>query len=470
MGYFARMAIIASTFATPVCAQGTCPGTDIILDLAQQILTGRADLNRFEQGRIGAEAAYLALHYVGPTDTTLALIDAMAAEPRHTEALDLAAAYRGIAGLALIDPDPVVAIATAGPSLQRAVILADRGETYARLMGQALNIDPLTEGFNRFTAGRLVVYLLADQDDQMRLDVADAAVRNDLPEIALYLLADRVDQTALFDVLLAYPENTNVQSLADPMQVLSSGATLRTGQMLPYATPPQDAEMARSRRNYFDTLRSLWLGTPSDFLGIFLNQSGRDQAASDVARLVLAQVEGGQLNPVTDPDLVWLLEYRALAKDLGRDYVQQNLTGFEFPAMKIRHFAGTALQSLDIILARETLGDFVRGTDAALPPRPPLLSDDFAWDAWVRVAQAVAAGEFGGVGFFDASEFAIAAELLAEAGQWRAAAGSIDPMARPMDRLTLVRDMMLRVDRLCDAALVQPGQSMMQTGGYLWKF
>ena len=42
------------------------------------------------------------------------MIDTMAAEPRHNEALDLAAAYRGIDGLALLDPGPVVAISKAG--------------------------------------------------------------------------------------------------------------------------------------------------------------------------------------------------------------------------------------------------------------------------------------------------------------------------------------------------------------------
>ncbi len=469
MGYFARMAIIASVIASPVWAQDTCPGTDIILELAQQILTERAELNRFEQGRIGAEAAYLALHYVGPTDATLALIDAMAAEPRHTEALDLAAAFRGIDGLALLDPDPVVAMSMAGPSMQRAVILADRGETYARLMSQALASES-AEVADFFRSSRMVVYLLADQDDQMRLDVAEAAVRNGLPEIAAVLLADQADQSAYFDLLMAFPDHPGIQDMAVRMAVMSSGATLRLGQMVRHDNPPDYAAIARSRRNAFDTMRSLWLGTPSDFISIFLNQSGRDPETADVSRLVLSQVESGQLHPVTDPDLVWLLEYRGLAKILGRDYVHDTLTSFEFPSPKIRHFSGTALQSLDTILARETLGDFVRGKDSTLPPRPDLLADDFAWDTWVRVAQAVAAGDLGGVGFFDGSEFAIAAELLAEAGEWRAAAASIDPMRSPMDRLNLVRDMMLRLDRLCDAALVQPGQAMMQPGGYLWKF
>lgn len=186
-----------------------------------------------------------------------------------------------------------------------------------------------------------------------------------------------------------------------------------------------------------------------------------------VASTIAAPVWAQDTCPGTDIilDLVWLLEYRALSKILGRDFVHNTLTSFEFPSPKIRHFSGTALQSLDIILARETLGDFVRSKVGSASARPALLADDFAWDTWVRVAQAVAADDLGGVGFFDASEFAIAAELLAEAGEWRAAAASLDPMASPMDRLTLVRDMMLRVDRLCDAALVQPGQAMMQPGG-----
>ena len=249
----------------------------------------------------------------------------------------------------------------------------------------------------------MVVYLLADQDDQMRLDVAGAAVRNGLPEIAAVLLADRADQSAYFDLLTALPDHPGIQDMADPMAVMWSGATLRLGQMVPYANPPEDAAIARSRRNAFDTMRSLWLGTPSDFISIFLNQSGRDPETADVSKLVLTQVESGQLHPFTDPDLVWLLEYRALAKILGRDSVHDTLTSFKFSSPKIRHFSGTALQSLDTILARETLGDFVRGKDLIVPARPNLLADEFAWDTWLRVAQAVVAGDFGGVGFFDAS-------------------------------------------------------------------
>ena len=66
-GLFRSGRLCAGIVAGPDWAQNICPGTDIILDLAQVVLTGRDGLNRFEQGRIGAEAACLALHYDGPT-------------------------------------------------------------------------------------------------------------------------------------------------------------------------------------------------------------------------------------------------------------------------------------------------------------------------------------------------------------------------------------------------------------------
>ena len=469
MGNFAKAAALVCVIGAPVWAQDTCPGTDIILDMAQTILSSRGLLNQFEKGRIGAEAAYLALYYGGPTDASLAAIDALAAEPRYGEAIDLAAAIRGIDGLAMLDPDPATAIARAGPSLQRAVILADRGETYARLIALALASDNPEAAYLNTSGFTLPVYLLADQDDQMRLDVAAASLRHGLPVIAAYLLADRLDLMAYFDLLRAFPDDPEVQALADPLVIMLSGATLRAGQMVPYADPPADPDIAEIRRNSFDIFRALWLGTPSDFISIMLNQTGRDRDIVAVTRVVLDHAADGRLDPVADPDLVWLLEYQALADQMGRDTVHATLGFFDFPSPNIRHFSGTALQSLDIILARETFGPYLRGEQSALPDRPGLLADDFDWDRWVRLAQAVAA-QGGDASFSDPADFAVAAELLAARGLWRQAAVSVDPVARLMDRLVLMRDMMLRVDRLCNAALVQPGQAMKQPGVYLWKF
>ena len=139
-----------------------------------------------------------------------------------------------------------------------------------------------------------------------------------------------------YALMLQGPQSAMGDRKWRPMAMMSSGATLRLGQVVLYIIPPDDVAVARSRRDVFHTMCSLWPGTSADFISIVLNQSGRDQETADMAKTVLGQVAHGQLNPTTDPDLVWLLEHRALTKILGRDFVYDMLTSFEFPLPKIR--------------------------------------------------------------------------------------------------------------------------------------
>jgi hypothetical protein len=74
------------------------------------------------------------------------------------------------------------------------------------------------------------------------------------------------------------------------------------------------------------------------------------------------------------------------------------------------------------------------------------------------------------VGDVPDADYAIMAELLAERGDWLRAAASYPPRGDPYGRVVLTRDMLLRVDRLCDAALAAPGQGFVQAGQYLFRF
>ncbi len=152
-------------------ADGTCAAAPLIAEMAGAIIEGRADLPGLHQRRFGAEAVYLALHYGGMEEAAARDLLATLAAENVTDARDVLAvlvmAREGVeAGLAVIDPDPARAFAETSVAVRRAVLVADGGESYFRLMREAEARPELAEMVGQFLAGGgEMVTLTAGMDD-----------------------------------------------------------------------------------------------------------------------------------------------------------------------------------------------------------------------------------------------------------------------------------------------------------------
>jgi hypothetical protein len=83
----------------------------------------------------------------------------------------------------------------------------------------------------------------------------------------------------------------------------------------------------------------------------------------------------------------------------------------------------------------------------------------------VTVATAIRDGVNAG----DATTSAIAAELLSDQGRYAEAADMAGLGGEAFDRLAVLRDLMQRIDRQCDAIMAQPGQAMLLGGDFLFR-
>jgi hypothetical protein len=145
--------------------------------------------------------------------------------------------------------------------------------------------------------------------------------------------------------------------------------------------------------------------------------------------------------------------------------LQATLGAFDWPPRRLRHYAGTAVESLDWMLAADVLGPVVRGEVEDLPARPAMMTPGFDWALWTALAVQLAGG---GGEALPPESLAPAAELLIAAERWDNLA-RVAAQMEPEERLMLTRDAMQRLDRRCAAWMASEGQGL--TGGtVMWRF
>jgi hypothetical protein len=179
-------------------------------------------------------------------------------------------------------------------------------------------------------------------------------------------------------------------------------------------------------------------------------------------------VAAGRIDPVAEPEASWLFQYRAWEETVGRDAIHQALRGWDFPPVRLRHYAGQgeARISLDWMLAAEALGPVVRDEVAVMPERPGLMSEGFDWELWRGLASELAAGPAGVV---EGEAVPVAVELLIGAGRWDELLALTATM-EPAERLAILRDAMQRLDRGCEAWMAMPGQALLLGGDVVWRY
>lgn len=446
-------------------AQETCPEAPVIVQLAGAIIDGREELTGLHQRRHGAEAAYLALHYGGmEAGAARALMEDLAADGvvEAQEALAaLVVTQDGVeAGLAVLNADPVTGFAQAGLSTRLAVMRADGGESYFRLLAEALAQPDLAEA--AWNPGRWpeLVIIAAGRPEAEVVAMAEAAAGRGLSQQA-HLLAATLADGAVRDALVAGLPPLDTSDAALVWQIENAAGLWHR------LKPGAETEGALGGGSFDAMLRAAWHDGPAHFGSTLVNMTGWEEEGQAVASRFLAEVAAGRIDPVADPEASWLFQYRAWADAVGRDALHSAMRGWDFPQARLRHFAFTAVTSMDWMLAGDALVPYVTGAESLPPARPDLMTDDFAWFFWIGMARDIVAGDYDPE--MPDPTVSVGLELLMQAGRWDEVMRVTVGM-EPAARLSILRDAMQRLDRGCEAWMAMPGQALLLGGDVVWRY
>jgi hypothetical protein len=466
-----RIGLLGSVLAVGVWAQGAaaqevCAEAPVIVQLAGVILDGRQELSGLHQRRHGAEAAYLALHYGGieagaARDLMAELATAGVAEAREA-LVALVVTQDGVeAGLAVLHEAPLRAFAGAGLSVGLAVMRADAGESYFRLMAEALAQPDLAESVMHGGRWSELVMIAAGRPEAEVVAMVEVAAGQGLSQQA-HLLAATLADGAVREAVVAGLPPLDDRDTGLVWQIENAAGLWHR------LKPGAETEGALGGGAFDAMLRAAWHDGPAHFSSILVNQTGWEEEGRAVASRFLAEVAAGRIDPVADPEASWLFQYRAWADAVGRDALHGAMRGWDFPQARLRHFGGQgqAATSFDWMLAAEALGPVVRDEVAEMPKRPELMTDGFDWELWRGLATELAIGP---VGVVEGDEVAIAVELLIAAERWDELL-ALTAKLEASERLAILRDAMQRLDLGCDAWMAMPGQALVLGGSVVWRY
>ena len=474
--------LAAFFFATaPVFAQTSAPDDCTfrpqILDLADRILAGRTELPGFSPASFGSEAAYLTLRY-GEYSTSQGLrflhnVDTEGRRPPRNLA-NLTTTYAisrlgAIAGLSLGGGDPLNRFLDARPSVVRAIILADSGQSYFDLL-QQVNDDPElaarpTMGyFRNLQAARSII----DQSDDFKLAFAQLAESRGEAALAGSVLASRRDITAYADFLNRYSQDQTIMNFAGEQAVFLSGfSVFHNDHPLELIRHLSISERYNGQLN-FDIYKAGILGREIDFFSVTYNVTGRREIVT-AARNYMTALGAGKITPQHDAEAAWLVIHQNLLSALGTEQVFRVLSGFDI-STRHRHFAGSALQTMDWVVAKAAVAAFVRGETDTLPERPEILSNGIDWASWTRLALQSTSSPTPFADPLSEADAAIAVEILYLRGDIDDAINLAERDLSLKAGLTVYRDFMKRFDVQCAAVTDYPGKALLFGGSTLFRF
>lgn len=445
----------------PSEGNAVCTGTDQIVTLANEILKQRADLPRLGQANFGTEAAYLWLRYTKPAfEDGLAWLDDLSKSegrpPRQIEDMMLAYAYANLSpdqaleALGLAQDAPLVG--TQG-NADAALIVADDGKTFFAMLEKALEDGSVNHRYviESITASRL--YYL-DDDKKQTIAMNAEATGNLL--LASYILASSMDHSAYNAFLGRHSDNEFVLSMSPDFtgsNALNHGAPFTRG----------NATLLQR----FIVMRAGLLIGEADFLSILMNQSGWETEISLAAMAFLTRHSAGATSSVGALEENWLFVYDMIASFQDPQALANTMSRFDITT-KVRHYAGSAQQTVDWMRATQALIPYMTQKSDEMPLRPALLSADFDWDAMQGHAASIRQGDTPVAA--NETEAMMIAELLVGAGQVDAALAFAQEHLAPKPRLTFFRDILKRLDRKCAAYSVMPGQSLLLGGQMALRF
>lgn len=467
------LGLILSLGVTSAGAQEVCSHAPLISDMSAAVLAQRANLPRLKQARYGDIAAFMAIRY-GGADGTAVLSQLANSEGRPPAMLDdlngafLLSQPNGLVRWLTDDPATLTRFTSMLTSERRALILADEGQTYLRLWAAAMADPEIAQRMPMMDPfGVQMAISVADQPADMRYALAQRAEDAGALQSAAAILGDLGDRPAL-DALIARHPDAPEFTRWDPIKNLS----ISTIGVMSRDTPLTGArigDMAGTLRDqqFFIVTKAAMMGQPVDFLAIYMNQTGQMEQTTIAAQNLLQAVETGAIDPHADPEAAWLLQYSALLSMGNARSVQNTLDSFSWPSKAVRHFAGSAVESLDVMVAKDALGPFVRGEADALPDQPNAYAQTVDWSDWTAAAQAVHADGFANL---TPEQIVPAVELLWEAGRYDAAMTLAVEVMDVDGSISFMRDAMARMDAQCGQYLGLPGGAVRFGGMAIYRF
>lgn len=447
--------LAALALAAPAVAE-ECRHQPEMMAFADDVLTLRPELGRFRQRAYGAEAVYLQLRYGGiePAEAAGAIADLIDARVRDSQELGAVfeIATRGLT--------PDLLTGASGLSGLRAALIADPDLVY-KTASEAPERDFANFLFNPY----LHANATADLPSEQRRAIAAAAERNGELFSAGFILADLDDLSDFNAFMGRHKGNEPLEEFleATSMPYYVGHLHRTTGQFL----APTLLDGTFGNRTRLAAVGSAgYHGPHFGFLNIFLNQSGLTEESASAAIAYLDALDGGRIDPIARPEDGWLLIYERLVGSLGQDRVDQSLGFFDWPTKTVRHYASLGTKTMAVVIALDGLRPVIGGAETAEPP--VLLQDTSRWEEWVAMATLIRDGGMPSVSAEDEAAMVMAVELLVLADRF-ADVRDLTATLSPDDRTTIFRDLMIRLDRRCDAVTVHPGQALMLGGRTLYK-
>ncbi len=455
----------------------TCQFEPQILDLGERIITLRPNIHGFGSAEFGAESAYLMLRYRDMTlQDGVALFDRLhsdgARPPRYLNDLETAFSISrlDVQQVALRNAtDPVELFLNGQFATTRAIILSDGGQTFFELVAQIKNDPALAESFKQsYRLGSSIPVTIRDQSDEFKLNFAHLAEINGEVVLAALVLANlsTLDNYASF--LRRYADNKFVSRFANENIVFYMGLTLENSDGPTEILRQLSTSARHQEQMFFYTYKAGVLGREMEIFNILLNQTGRNEIAN-AARVYSSAIENGQLLPLDDPEAAWLFAHQMLIEELGMPALFHALSGFS-QSTRIRHFAGNTLQTMDWVVAKSALAEYLRGEVDTLPPRPVILSESFDWDHWVDLAQRAGSWQDDIAEPLSLEDTKIAVELLYLRGEIDLAINLITSNLSAKHAAPIFRDLMKRLDLRCSAFTSYPGKALLLGGFTLYRF
>jgi len=483
MRFLHLIPIVIAFGSVPVLAQGTpgapkpddsvfvstCgPHRQTVVALADRIIAERHMAEGLSGGRFGATAAYLKLRYQNMSFADgLALLKSVEAGGRRaprfldTVRLAFAIAHQGVEkGLRANGDSTLTAFAKYQSILPRQMVLADGGASYFRLLAELRSDPERAKAFDRdYFNGVVLPLLLLDQDDAFKLDFAARAEAAGELVMAALALGSRSDLSAHRALLQRHGQSA-ITLGGRPLDIDSFLMTMRH-QKKHQVRPDDDAERRTVRREMFAGSRAAYHIGGYAWPMNLLNQTGENAPIAAASQDFLAALERGQIQPERDMDGAWTYLHDRLTQEMGTDSLASAMSAISVPR-SVRHYAGSAKDVLNWMQATAALTEIVRtGTK---PTRPAVLTPDFPWSLWVRVAEDLRENGVASLNSAGSLGVKIGIELLYRAGEVETAIDLAARVEPNTDRLWIYRDLMQRLDQRCDGFTYYAGGGLVLAG------
>lgn len=462
------LAVAAVATSAPVAAQGfLCEYAPAIVSLSDTVLTKRKELGRFQKRNApAAEAAYLKIAYapLNDGDAEALLTDLIADDARGVGEVAFAwsfGKYEGAVTERMLGPGAIDKfVGESSPSAMRAMIREGQEDA---LMAAFAKLDPSN---GSFAASGLAVSIL-DYSDRWKKQVAEAALKADLPIAAAALVATERKGSKAW---LQFIDRLGDPALASTLTQYWRWAPSMIGLPELPRTADQDPPFDPAARTTMHAIITASMETPQiDFVSTLVNQSGNLDETYPASMALREALARGEIERDGPYGPAWLLLYRALLASWADDEeLRSQLRSFDAWSPRGR---GKPIDILDTLIAIEAMTPYMQGKALAPPAPPPELSPKSVviWSHWIETAERVLADP-ADQGLLEEGTLPIAADLLLAAGNADAAASLLAAAPATAGVAYLAIDLAVQLDRLCSSYLYHPAEAVLLADRPIFKF